>query len=82
MLLLVSIYKNQPYYEEVLADLETLKAVYNDVNITYTYAEPELKEIDGRLVLVDNRESQVEISDETMASIRETLADIRNNIIL
>ena len=82
LILLVSIYKSQPYYEDLLADLETLKAVYNDVNITFTYAEPELKEVEGRLVLVDNRQSEVEISDETMANIRETITDIRNNITL
>ena len=80
LLLIMTVYKNQPGYSDVIADLEALKQAYSPVTISYTYEEPEVKEVDGRLVVEDNRSSTVEISNEALNSIRKQIAELRTKV--
>ena len=59
-----------------------LKSLYNQVNIVYKYAEPETKEVDGMLVIVDNSTSEVEISQELLDAIVVEVKKVRNDLIL
>ena len=81
LLLIMSVYRNQPGYADVIADLEALREAYAGVNISYTYEAPEVTEVDGRLVVEDNRTSTIEISDEALLTIRAKIAELRNKVI-
>jgi len=81
LILLLSNYKSQPNVASLLTDLEGLKHIFDQVKITYTYGEPEAKEVDGMLVIVDNSTSQIEINIEQLKQITEAVNLIRNKII-
>ncbi len=68
-------------YSALYNDLELLKREYTDVSITFTPGEPETVEKDGRLVVVQNEESNVAISDDILESIIQKTEEIRNKII-
>ena len=81
ILLLLSVYKSDPNIAKLHESLSALKSSYDKVEITYEYAEPETKEVDGMLVIVDNSKSVITITDETIAEIKNKIQSIRTNII-
>lgn len=81
IILLLNTYRQDPNFSELIEDLMRLKREFDKVTITYVYREPTIEEIDGMVVLVDNSRSEVNISDEVIASIAEVVAEIRNKII-
>lgn len=81
LLLLMNSYGQNSSFEELIEDLMTVKNEFDNVIITYQYAEPSVKETDGILVVVDNSRSRVEISNETIKNITDAIAEVRNKII-
>ncbi|MFP4289037.1 MAG: hypothetical protein ACLFQS_07245 [Bacteroidales bacterium] len=81
MLLLLYTYRQDPNFQELINDLMVLKKEFEDVSISYVYAEPTMEEVDGMIVVVDNSRSEVVISDETLANISRIVKEIRNKII-
>jgi len=81
MLLLLYTYRQDPNFQELINDLMVLKKEFENVTISYVYAEPTMKEVDGMIVVVDNSRSEVVISDETLANISSIVKEIRNKII-
>lgn len=81
LILLMNAYEQNQGFDELLLDLRNLKNDFDQVTISYIYAEPSVKEQDGLLVVVDNSRSVVDISDETVKKIAEAVAKIRNRII-
>ena len=81
LLLLMNSYDQSSDFEELIKDLMIVKNEFDNVTITYQYAEPSIKESDGMLIVVDNSRSMVEISDETVQNIARAIAVVRNNII-
>lgn len=69
-------------YSALCKDMELLKEKYRDVTITYTPGEPETVEVDGRLTVIQNEESKVEMTDQQLLEIIEITQTIRNNVIL
>ena len=62
--------------------MESLKEKYSEIKITYTLGDPETTEKDGRLVVLQNEESFVEMTDAQLSAIIGLTATIRNNLIL
>jgi len=81
MILLLHSYKSEPNFKELIDDLFDLKKEFDKVKITYVYAEPTMKEVDGMLVIVDNSSSQVIITDEIVEGISNQIEKIRSKII-
>lgn len=82
LLLGLSAYKNDPYISQMAADLGRLKAIYNDITITYEYHEPESVEIDGRLVIIDKSISRVNITEEQVLRICTLVNEIRTKVVM
>ncbi|MBE0676186.1 MAG: hypothetical protein IH591_16135 [Bacteroidales bacterium] len=61
--------------------MERLRDAYSDIRITYTLGEPETTEIDGRLTVIQNEESLVEMNDQQLLEIIELTKAIRNELI-
>ena len=81
LLNVLNLYKKDPRFNELIQDFETLNVIFKKINITYEIGEPETIEKDGRLIIVQNEKSIVEISDEQLNSIIEKTEKIRNKLI-
>jgi hypothetical protein len=79
--LLLSQYSNDENMKSIAEDFDRIKIAFDNVNISTTQAEPEMKEVDGRLVIVDNSSSEVTISKQTLDNIIEVVMDVRNKCI-
>ncbi|MES2678698.1 MAG: hypothetical protein V4635_02380 [Bacteroidota bacterium] len=72
--------ENVAYYKELKTRLTGLKTVYNKVKISYVYKEPEMKEVNGELVIIDGSESVVEVAAEDLVAIDKEITSLRNSI--
>jgi len=81
LLNVLNLYKKNPSFNELIQDFETLNVEFKKINITYEIGEPETIEKDGRLVLIQNETSNVEITDEQLNSIIEKTEKVRNKLI-
>ncbi|HBF87208.1 MAG TPA: hypothetical protein DDX39_01100 [Bacteroidales bacterium] len=81
IILLLSNYKSDQNFQELIVDLESIKALYDGVKISYEVGEPEMIEKDGRLVIVQNEKSVVEITDAQLDKIIEQTEIIRSKIV-
>lgn len=82
ILLLLSFYKDQDQnMASLLTDMQELKAVFDQVNITYTYKESTFEIVDGVMVIKDNSSSTIDITPENITNIRNITTNIRNKII-
>lgn len=81
LILGLSAYKNDPYFQTLITDFGALKEIYNNISITYDYHEPESVEIDGRLVIVDKSTSTVNITDAQVNQVGDLISRIRSRII-
>ena len=77
----LNLYKKDPRFNELVRDFENLNVEFEKINITYEIGEPEAIEKDGRLILIQNDKSIVEISDEQLNRIIEITKKIRNKLI-
>lgn len=78
LLLVLNTYKSEKAIATYIADLETIKAAFADVRITYEKGEPETIEKDGMVLVVQSETSHVVMSDETLQNIIATAEEIRN----
>ena len=79
--LLLNQYTSDENMAKIATEFNRIKIAYDAVTIKTTHAEPEMKEVDGRLVIVDNSTSKVTISNETRSNIIEVVNDVRNKCI-
>jgi hypothetical protein len=81
LLLGLSAYKDDEYFGQIVSDMSSLKSLYDSINITYEYHEPESVEIDGRLVIVDKSTSKVDISSEQVKQISGLIEKMRTRLV-
>lgn len=74
-------YTRDPQYNDLYADFERIKEAYSGVSITYEQAEPEVVEQDGMQMIVQKDKTIINMSDETLKKIIETIADVRNSYL-
>jgi hypothetical protein len=74
-------FKNDPYFQQVVGDLDELKAIYEKITITYEYHAPESVEVDGRLVIVDKSTSKVNVTEEQVEQICSIVMQIRSKLV-
>lgn len=80
--LILSIYQADEFIMKLMNNLKLLKTEYDKVAITYIYKEPETKEVNGRLVIVDNSKTEVKINEEQLKQITMMVEKIREKVIL
>lgn len=81
IMLLLSVYQVDPDVRKLLNKFMKLKNLYDQVEIVYHYAEPDFTEVDGKMVVVDNSTTTINISDELFMQIIEMIELIRSGII-
>jgi hypothetical protein len=82
ILLILSTYQKDEFIAKLIINLKLLKTEYDKVAINYIYKEPETKEVNGRLVIVDNSKTEVKINKEQLKTITGLVEKIRQRIIL
>ncbi len=81
LILILKNYKGDVNFANLVADIESIKKEYEGVKITYEMGEPEAKEVDGMLIIVQNDKQHIDISDDTLNNIIDAIEDVRNKII-
>lgn len=80
IMLILDIYKADPYFQNLSESYASIQGIYDDVTITYNYEEPETKEVDGRLVIINNSTTVVNITLEQVHLIKEAVGRVREQI--
>lgn len=81
LILILDNYKSDPQFAKLLNDFQTLKQIYEGISIVSIDAEPESKIVNGMLVIVQNDNSTVNITEEQIAKIATEVQKLRNSII-
>jgi len=81
IMLILSMYENDEFFKQIIDDFNKISSVYDQVSITYEYKEPEMQEINGMMVIVDNSTSTVNITDEQIQQIGQVVEDVREKLI-
>ena len=81
LLPILKLYKNNQNFEKLVQLFEELKDVFDVVKITYEVGEPETKEMNGALVIVQNERSVITMTNEERQEIIQTTEKIRNKLI-
>lgn len=78
---ILNAYKHDTYFQNIGKQMEELKKLFDRVEITYNYKEPEVKEVNGELVVVEQSESVVSMSDDVFKNLLTTTEIVRNSIL-
>lgn len=70
------------YYKKLKGDLKGLKNVYDKITISYVYHEPKMKEVNGELVVEDNTETKIDMTDQQLEEVSREIVALRNKIFL
>jgi len=81
LILILKNYKSDPNFASLVKEIEKIKKEYEAVKITHEAGEPEAKEVDGMLIIIQNDKQIVDISDETLNNITVAIEKARNMII-
>ena len=81
LILILRNYKSDPAFANLVKEIEKIKKEYEAVTVRYEAGEPEAKEVDGMLIIIQNDKQIVDISDETLANITVAIENARNMII-
>ena len=81
LILIMSLYKGDPYFEKISKSFEVLKEAFSSVEISYIQGERTISEVDGVLVIEDNNKSIVKISEVQVDNIKKVVHELRNELV-
>ncbi len=81
LFLILNPYKSQQQIADLLAQMNEIKDVFDQVEIIYEMGEPETVEKDGMVMIVQNEKSIVQITDEQLQQIINKTEEVRNKLI-
>lgn len=70
------------HFKMMETDFSKLGAAYDSVGITTIYKQPETKEVNGELVIIDKSETKVDINEATIGKIITEIETIRKKYLL
>lgn len=79
--LMLEFFAQDPNIADLHKQMIELEKAFAQIEIIYTYVPPTMEEIDGMLVVTDNSSTTINITEENVRSIRETVISIREKII-
>lgn len=80
ILILKNYRKNKRFYS-LIEDIESIKDAFKGVSITYIPGEPQTKEVNGMLMIVQTSTSQVDVPEATLEEIISVVEKVRNKLI-
>ncbi len=81
LLLIINNFSGDKQFAGLLKDLAIINNEFKDVEISYIPGDPEPKEENGMLIIIQHEESVIKISDEQLQNIIATTEKIRNKLI-
>jgi len=81
LLIVLKVYQEIDGFSELIADFEEIKAAFDPIVITVEKGESEMKEVDGRLIIIQNDIQHVKVPEGQMKKIIEVTERVRNKII-
>jgi len=81
LFLILNPYKGQQQIADLLAQMNDIKEVFDQVDIIYEMGNPETVEKDGMVMIVQNEKSIVQITDEQLQQIISKIEEVRNKLI-
>jgi hypothetical protein len=81
ILAILNAYKTDEYFKMLYQEMKRLENVFEQVNITYNYKEPEVKEVNGELIVIDQSETKIEISEPVFNDILNITGEIRRKVL-
>jgi len=81
MLLLTFYSEGNPYINDLKEKMVKLQENFDKIQITRTYEESTLKEVNGIVTIENNSTSSINITDEDVKAIIATTTSIRESII-
>jgi len=82
ILTLLTQYKDLPGFQDLVDRFTELRELYEWVNISYTYNNPDISEENGVLIVQDNSEITVDIAPEHLKQILSKVHSMRNRIMI
>lgn len=70
------------HFKKLKEDVAPINKLYENVKISYIYHEPETKEVNGELVIIDKTETKIELSKEDAAKIISVIETFRKKYLL
>jgi hypothetical protein len=70
------------HFKKLKEDIAPINALYSKVQIEYVYHEPETKEVNGELVIIDKTETKVNLSKEAALEITLSVESFRKKYLL
>lgn len=81
LLIVLKVYQEIDGFGDLIADFEEVKSAFDPVVITVEKGESEMKEVDGRLIIIQNDIQHVKVPEGQMQKIIDVTEKIRNKII-
>ncbi len=81
MLLILKNYSKDPYFAELIKNMELLKKEFSEITITIEVGEPKSVEKNGMLTIIQTSKSTVHITDEQLKRIIQQTEILRNSLI-
>ena len=82
IILLLDAYQGtDPQIADLYESMKTLEEAFLDVEILYTYESSSSEVVDGVLVIKDNSNSEVTITDESFEKIAQVATELRSTIV-
>ncbi len=75
------LYKDDEYFNQVVSSLKELKDIYSGVTITIIKEQPKIDTQGGRMVIEQGEKSIINITDDQVDAIINTVEKIRNKLI-
>lgn len=70
------------HFKKLKEDIEPINTLYDKIKIEYVYHQPETKEVNGELIIIDKTETKVNISKEDAMEINTSIETFRKKYLL
>ena len=81
IILLLEMYKDNEKYGSLYEKVKKLNTSFDKVKLNYIYEEPETKEVNGILVVVDKSRNDIEVTPAVFEEILLNVKEIRSELI-
>ena len=81
LILILKNYSREPYIANLIAELSTIKKIFDEIKITIEVGEPQMVEVDGMLKFVQTDVTTAHYTEEQMQAILIQAEIVRNKLI-
>jgi len=80
MIILLTIFKENPDFTDLISEVQTLKKLYDGVTINHVYKAPTQKIVNGEIEIIDNSTDEITYEPSTLDNISKQILMLRNKL--